>query len=261
MDFIEARVNRIRQDLTFGIRSLRKDYALTVTAVLTLAIAIGANSSIASLFNAVPPPPPPHKNPDRIVRLWESQGAWTGSVSWPNLEDWRQQNTSFEALAAISFPDLTLRRSLTPLHLTGAAVSWDFFKVLGVEPLLGRVFSPGEDQPGTGNLVILSEGVWRDQFASDPNVIGQSVTVEGVPHTILAVMPASLRFPSVNTQAWIPLVFLPIFANDRTDHRYQVIGRLKPQVSLDQAQREMALIARRIEQQYPAMQVRRSVFI
>ena len=261
MDFIEARVNRIRQDLTFGIRSLRKDYALTVTAVLTLAIAIGANSSIASLINAVLLRPLPYKNPDRIVRLWESQGAWTGSVSWPNLEDWRQQNTSFEALAAISFPDLTLRRSLTPLHLTGAAVSWDFFKVLGVEPLLGRVFSPGEDQPGTGNLVILSEGVWRDQFASDPNVIGQSVTVEGVPHTILAVMPASLRFPSVNTQAWIPLVVLPIFANDRTDHRYQVIGRLKPQVSLDQAQREMALIARRIEQQYPAMQVRRSVFI
>jgi putative ABC transport system permease protein len=261
MDFIEARVNRFRQDLAFGIRSLRKDYALTLTAVFTLAIAIGANSSIASLINAVLLRPLPYKNPDRIVRLWESQGAWTGSVSWPNLEDWRQQNSSFEALAAISFPDLTLRRSPTPLHLTGAAVSWDFFKVLGVQPLLGRVFLPGEDQPGTGNLVILSEGVWRDQFGSDPNVIGQSVTVEGVPHTILAVMPASVRFPSVDTQAWIPLVVLPVFANDRTDHRYEVIGRLKPQVSLDQAQREMTLIARRIEQQYPAMQVGRSVFI
>ena len=131
--------------------------------------------------------------------------------------------------------------------------------MLGVQPLLGRVFLPGEDQPGTGNLIVLSEGVWRDQFNSDPNVIGQLVTVEGVPHTILAVMPISVRLPSTSTQAWIPLVVPPLLAHRRTDHNYEVIGRLKPQVPIDQAQREMALIARRIEQQYPERQVGRSV--
>lgn len=261
MHSIKALAGGIGRDLGVGVRSLRRDYSFALIAVFTLAIAIGANSSIASLINAILLRSLPYPQPDRIVRLWESQGDWTGSVSWPNLEDWRRQNASFDALAAISFADLTLRRSSTPQHLTGAAVSWEFFKVLGVQPLLGRVFSPGEDQPGTGNLVILSEGVWRDQFGSDPNVIGQSVTVEGVPHTILAVMPASVRFPSAATQAWIPLVVLPVFAQDRTDHKYEVIGRLKPEVSLDQAQREMRLIARRIEQQYPDMQVGRSVLI
>lgn len=253
-------ISGIQKDLAVGFRSLRKDRSVTLIAVFTLAIAIGANTAIASLINAILLRPLPYQNPDRIVRLWESHKDFTGSVSWPNLEDWRQQNTSFEALAAISFgQSLTLRSGTNAQHLSGAAVSWEFFKVLGVQPLLGRVFLPGEDQPGTGNLIVLSEGVWRDQFNADPNVIGQLVTVEGVPHTILAVMPISVRLPSTSTQAWIPLVVPPLLAHRRTDHNYEVIGRLKPQVTIDQAQRELALIARRIEQQYPKEQVGRSV--
>ncbi len=254
MDFVK--------DLSVGIRSLRKDYSFTLVAVLTLAVAIGANSSICSLINAILLRPLPYQNPNRIVRLWEARDAFTGSVSWPNLQDWRQQNTSFEALAAINQNvNLTLRTGATPEHLSGAAVSSEFFKVLGVQPLLGRVFLPGEDQPGSGNLVILSEGLWRGQFGSNPNVIGQSVTLDGEPHSVIAVMPAYVQFPAPDTQAWIPLVVPPALANERGSHMYEVIGRLKPQASLGDAQREMELIARRIAQQYPDVQAGRSVRI
>jgi putative ABC transport system permease protein len=261
MNYIKDLVRGIGNDIAVGTRSLRKECSFTLVAVFTLAIAIGANSSIASLVDAILLRPLPYKNPERIVRLWESRDAFTGSVSWPNLEDWRQQNTSFEALAASSSVDLTLRTGTNPEHLSGAAVSSDFFKVLGAQPLLGRVFLPGEELAGTGNLVILSEGLWRNQFGSDPNVIGQLVTCDGAPHTIVAVMPGSLQFPRANTQAWIPLVVPPAIAHDRDTHDYEVIGRLKPQVSIDQAQREMAAIARRIEQQYPEIQAGRSVLI
>ena len=249
------------KDVSVGIRSLRKDYAFTLIAVFTLAIAIGANTSICSLINAILLRPLPYKNSERIARLWEARNAFTGSVSWPNLQDWRQQNTSFEALAAISYVNLTLRSDANPQHLSGVAVSVEFFKVLGVQPLLGRVFLPGEDRPGTGNLVILSEGLWRGQFGSDPNVIGRTVTLNAEPHTVVAVMPAYVQYPSPEIQAWIPLVVPPTLANDRGSHMYEVIGRLKPQVSLADAQRDIALIAHRIAQQYPDIQATRSALV
>jgi putative ABC transport system permease protein len=261
MNFVGDLLYGAKEDLTAVIRSLRKDYAFTLVAVFTLAIAIGANSAIFSLVSAVLLRPLPYDHPDRIVRLWESHEAFTGSVSWPNLEDWRQQNTSFEALTAIDYGiSLTLRTGPNPQHLSGAAITGDFFKVLGIQPLLGRAFLPAEDQPGSGNLVILSEGLWRTQFDSDPNVIGRTVTLNSEPHTVVAVMPAFVQIPA-DVQAWIPLAVLPKFAHDRGEHRFEVLGRLKPQVSLGDAQREMALIARRIEQQYPDIQEGRTVQI
>jgi putative ABC transport system permease protein len=249
------------KDVAFAIRGLRKDLSFALVAVFTLALAIGANSAIFSVINAVLIRPLPYKNPDRIVRLWEARDAFTGSVSWPNLQDWRQQNTSFEALAAIRSKDLTLRAEANPQHLSAAEVSSDFFRVLGVQPLLGRTFLPGEDQAGSAKLVVLSEGLWRGQFGSDPGVIGQSVTLSGEPHTVIAVVPAYLNFPAVGVQAWVPLVPSPSEASSRGEHMFEVIGRLKPDVPLDQAQKEMVLIARRIAQQFPDIQVGRSIQI
>src|SRR5579862_1280882 len=165
------------KDIAFALRGLRKDLPFALVAIFTLALAIGANSAIFSLINSVLLRPLPYKNPERIVRLWEARDAFTGSVSWPNLQDWRQQNTSFEGLTAIRLKDLTLRADANPQHLSSASVTSEFFKVLGVQPLLGRTFLPGEDQPGSGKVVALSEGLWRGQFGSDPTVIGQTVTL------------------------------------------------------------------------------------
>jgi len=262
MNFTGDLIYGVKEDLTAVIRGLRKEYSFTLVAVFTLAIAIGANSAIFSLVSAVLLRPLPYDHPDRIVRLWESHQAFTGSVSWANLEDWRQQNTSFEALTAIDQGvSLTLRTGPNPQHLAGAAITWDFFKVLGIQPLLGRGFLPAEDQPGSGNLVILSEGLWRTQFDSDPGVIGRTVTLNSEPHTVVGVIPAFVQIPAPSVQAWIPLVVPRQYAHDRGEHRYEVLGRLKPQVSLSDAQREMALIARRIEQQYPDIQEGRTVQI
>lgn len=244
--------------IVFALRGLRKDLPFAVVAVFTLALAIGANSAIFSVINAVLLRPLAYRNPDRIVRLWEARDAFTGSVSWPNLQDWRRQNTTFEALAASRGQDLILRTDATVQHLSGALVSSEVFNVLGVSPLLGRTFFPGEDQLGSPKVVILSEGLWRGQFGSDPAVVGQSVTLNAEPHTVIGVMPAFLNYPDTDAQAWVPLVPSPGDANDRGMHMFEVIGRLKPGVSIEQAQKEMALIARRIEQQYPS-QVDRTV--
>ena len=250
------------KDLQVAFRSLRKGYSVTLVAILTLALAIGANSAICALINAILLRPLPYQQPDRIVRLWEARNAFTGSVSFPNLQDWRQQNNSFEALAAANVnTNLTLRSGATPQHLSGSAVSSEFFSVLGVRPLLGRTFLAGEDQPGSAKLVILSEGLWRGQFGSDPGVIGRSVTLNSEPHTVIGVMPDYVRFPTPEVRAWIPLVVPPDLAHDRGSHAYEVIGRLKPQISVKEAQQEMVLIARRIEQQYPDIQSGRSVQI
>jgi len=129
------------KDLQIAFRSLRKDYSVTLVAILTLALAIGANSAICALINAILLRPLPYQQPDRIVRLWEARNAFTGSVSFPNLQDWRQQNNSFEALAAANInANLTLRSGAVPQHLSGSAVSSEFFSVLGAQPLLCRTF-------------------------------------------------------------------------------------------------------------------------
>jgi len=242
------------RDFRLAFRGLLKDKAFAFVAVFTLALAIGANCAVFSVIDAVLLRPLSYKNPDRIVRVWEAVGAFTGSVSVPNLQDWRKQNTTFEALAAYQSEDLILRADPNPQRMSAVSVSWDFFKVLGVQPLLGRVFLPGEDAPGAAKLVILSEGLWRGQYNSNPGVIGQSVTLNGEPHTIVGIMPAYLNYPAPGTQVWVPLVPTPRQISGRGEHFLNVIGRLKPGVSIDQAQQEMILIARRLEQQYPANQ-------
>src|SRR5579863_525351 len=242
------------RDFRLAFRGLLKDKAFAFVAVFTLALAIGANCAVFSVIDAVLLRPLSYKNPDRIVRVWEAVGAFTGSVSVPNLQDWRKQNTTFEALAAYQSEDLILRADPNPQRMSAVSVSWDFFKVLGVQPLLGRVFLPGEDAPGAAKLVILNEGLWRGQYNSNPGVIGQSVTLNGEPHTIVGIMPAYLNYPAPGTQVWVPLVPTPRQISGRGEHFLNVIGRLKPGVSIDQAQQEMILIARRLEQQYPANQ-------
>jgi putative ABC transport system permease protein len=250
----------VKTDFGFVVRGLLKDKAFTFISVATLALGIGANSAIFSVINAVLLRPLPFKNPERMVRLWEARGNFTGSVSWPNLQDWRQQNTTLEALAAAEEQDFTLGLDASPQRLSGAKVSPEFFNVFEVQPIIGRPFAVGEAQPGSPQVMIISEGLWRQQFGADTSVIGKTVTLEGKPHTVVGVMPTYLRFPRRDVQAWVPLTPTPHEATDRGHHYLEVFGRLKAGVPIDQSRREMVVIARRIEQLYPE-QVGRSVQI
>lgn len=246
------------KDVKFGLRSMRKNISFTVVAVLTLAVAIGANSAIFTIIDAVLLRPLPYDHPERIVWVWESTDAFLGSASWPNFTDWRQQNTSFESLSAWTRRNVTLQQDSTPERVVAGAVTADFFQSLGAQPILGRTFAKGEDTPGSQKTVMLSEGLWKSHFGSDRNIVGRAISIGGEPHVVIGVMPAWVNLPGT-AQMWIPLVPDKEQMAERGEHFMLVLGRLRPGVTLQQAQQEMKVIASRISQQYPDAQAKRSV--
>ncbi len=250
----------LAKDLKFGLRGMRKNLGFTTVAVLTLALAIGANSAIFSIIDAVLLKPLPYDHPERIVWVWESTDTFIGSASWPNLQDWRQQNTTFEQLGAWTRRNVTLQESSGPERVAAGVVTADFFQILGVKPMLGRTFAKGEDNPGSQKTVVLGEGLWKTHFGSDRNIVGRAISIGGEPHVVIGVMPAWMSFPA-NAQVWIPLMITKDQASARGNHFILGLGRLKPGVTLDQAQEEMKVIASRLAQQYPENQARRSILL
>ncbi|HEX8178415.1 MAG TPA: ABC transporter permease [Pyrinomonadaceae bacterium] len=258
MGFIEKFV----QDVRYGWRMLWKYRGMTAVAVLTLALGIGANAAIFSVVNAVLLRPLPYREPDRIVYLFERlpQGG-EGSVSVPNFKDWREQNTVFEQIAAFEYGNYNLQSRDQPERAPGAAVTADFFAVFGVPAQLGRTLVAGEDRAGHNRVVLLSDQLWRRNFGADPAVVGRDITIDGENFSVVGVMPPSFQFPSRTTELWTPLVFPERLLNKRGQHNYQTVGRMKPGVTLAQAQEQMSTIARRLEQQYPEDQANRGVTI
>ena len=248
------------QDLRYAARLLAKRPGFTAVAVLTLALGIGANSAIFSVVNAVLLRPLPFKDPDQLIRIWETfyPSGW-GSVSVPNLKDWREQNDVFTGIAAFQTSSFVLQNGDYPERIASASVSADFFDLLGVPPHSGRFFVEGEDQPGRQQVVVLSDQLWKRSFGADPNVIGQSVSLSAEKYTVIGIMPPGFRYPSRLTELWVPLVPPANQAANRGNHWLQVLGRLKPAVTIDQAREQMTTIASRLEQQYPDAQARRSV--
>jgi len=253
-------MNTLWQDLRYGARLLAKRPGFTAVAVLTLALGIGANSAIFSVVNAVLLRPLPFKEPDRLIRIWETfyPSGW-GSVSVPNLKDWREQNDVFTGIAAFQTSSFVLQNGDYPERIAAASVSADFFDVLGVPPQSGRFFVEGEDQPGRQQVVVLSDQLWKRSFGADPNVIGQSLSLSAEKYTVVGIMPPGFRYPSRLTELWVPLVPPASQAANRGNHWLQVLGRLKPGLTIDQAREQMTTIASRLEQQYPDAQARRSV--
>jgi predicted permease len=250
------------QDLRYGVRMLAKHRGMTAVTALTLALGIGANAAIFSVVNAVLLRPLPYPDPERIAYVWERlpQGG-TGSVSVPNLRDWREQNTVFEHIAAFQFGNYNLQSDEQPERAAGAAVTSDFFDVLGVKPRLGRALLAGEDGAGRNRVVVLSDGLWRRRFGADARIVNKEISVDGEKYTVVGVMPPGFQFPSRTTEMWVPLVFPEEFANSRGNHNYLAVARLKPGVTIEQAREQMSVIARRLEQQYPAEQTNRGVAI
>ncbi len=241
------------QDVRYGIRMLRKNPGFTAIAVFTLALGIGANTAIFSLINTVLLRPLPYKNADQLVTVWgynRTRGFTTDLVSPLDFADWRSQNHVFEGMAASTDVTYTLTGAGEPTLIIAYSFSSDYFHVLGVAPLLGRTFLPEEEQPGKNHVAVLSYSFWQNHFGRNPAIVGQSITLNGAPYTIVGVMPASFKYPQL-TELWTPLTPIPEAANDR-DYRYlRVMARLKPGATLRQAQTEMNAIAARLASAYP----------
>lgn len=239
------------QDLRYGLRMLAKNPGFTAVAVLALALGIGANSAIFSVVNTVLLRPLPYKNPEQLVMVWDEQthlGFPKDTPSPANFLDWRQQNTVFTGMSALIESSFNLTGAGEPERLDGRRVSANFFSLLGVEPQLGRSFVPEEDKPGT-RVVILSYGLWQRRFGGDPTVIGRAINLSGQSYTVVGVMPQ--YFPAGRYQLWVPTAFPAEEAANRGAHYLEVIARLKPGVTIQQAGAEMKMITARLEKQYP----------
>jgi putative ABC transport system permease protein len=239
------------RDGRYAIRQLIKTPGFTLVIVLTLALGIGATSAIFTVVNGVLLQPLPFPEPGRLVRVHEVVPQYGRfSVAPASFLDWRQQNTVFEGIAAYTAASGTLVEAEGPERIQGAAVSWDLFSLLAVAPAIGSGFNASHDRPNADNAIVLSHGLWQRRFGADPGVVGRSISLNGVPVTILGVMPAGFAFPSRTIEFWRPLAINPADAS-RGAHFLGVVARMKPGVSIDQAVAEMKTIAERLAQQYP----------
>ncbi len=239
------------QDIRYAIRMLMKSPGFTIVAVLTLALGIGANSAIFSFVDGVLLKPLPYLDPDRLVLVWEKPpGGGINVISALNFLDWRDQNDVFSHIAATTGGSVTLTGVGEPRRIPGARVSAAYFDTFGVRAALGRTFAPDEDRPGKEHVVVLSHRLWANDFGGDPAIVGRSLTLNNEPFTVIGVLPEGSPFDRTFTRLWRPLAFAP-GERTRNFHWLQVVARLKPGVTLEQARARMDAIGARIAADYP----------
>ncbi|MGH8102438.1 MAG: ABC transporter permease, partial [Chthoniobacterales bacterium] len=250
--------------LRLAFRQLIKNPGFSAIAIITLALGVGANTAIFSIVNSVLLRPLPYPGADRIMVLNESGDGQEFSVSLPNYEDWKRDNTVFQFLA------ITRRESRNLSGIQGqeaeripcAFVSEDFFKVIGISPKLGRTFTGEESKAGGPPAIVISDRLWHRVFARDPDVLGRTIKLHNQGFTVIGVMPPEMTSPQ-DTDVWFPFGrrIVSIW-NDRTIHPMLFAwGRLKPGVTVDQARTEMKGIAARLEKEYPATNARASITV
>ena len=243
------------KDFQFALRQLLKSPGFTIVAVLTLAIGIGACTAIFSLFETVLLRPLPYPNGDRIMFVQQRyKGTQDIPFSWPNFWDVHRDNRSFAALSIISRSEFTLSGERAAEKVRGGLVSAEFFRVLDVNPIIGRTFSADEDQPGTGKVAVLRESLWRRDFGGRPDVIGRSLTLDGEPYTVVGVLPNDVVTPG-KVEFWIPIA--PFSNQSNWQKRGNqpglfAYGRLKSGVTVDQARADLRIIGERLQRDFPA---------
>jgi putative ABC transport system permease protein len=253
-------MNVLFQDFRYALRQLRKNLGFTAVAVLTLALGLGANTAIFSVIDAVLLRPLPFRAPSRLVVVKPTEPGRRDDigVSYPTFLDWRARNHVFDGLSVFREDDFTLTGQGEPAHLTGAVVSANMFSLLGVPPVIGRDFVPEEDQPiGTGLPIILSHSLWQNRFGSDPRIVGQSLSLDGKTFPVVGVMSPGFQFPVQRTpvEFWTTIALDAEGPTPMTSQRgagyLDVIARVKPQVTVETAQTEMAGIQDGLNRQYP----------
>jgi len=244
-------------DVRFAIRTLIKQPAFTLVSLLTLALGIGANTAIFSIVNAVVLRPLPYREPDRVVMMWSHWTRWTKTwVSEPELADYRAQATTLEHVAAIDTASFNVTGAGEAVRVGAIQAQAAAFDALGVQPIAGRLFTADEDRPGMAHVALLSEGLWRSQFGSDPSILGRDVQLDAVPYTVVGILPASVRVPieySRRTpgQIWVPLALDKPDPQERGSHGLYAVARMRPGVTLTQAQAEIDTITAGFLKKYP----------
>jgi putative ABC transport system permease protein len=253
-------VENVRRDVGYALRQMKKSPGFALVVVVTLALGIGANTTVFSIVDAVLLRPLPYAHPERLVEVQSRETTGTlsgGAVSYPDFFDWRAQNRTFEHLVSYHDNSLTLTGVERPVHLSGYVVSWELLPTLGVSPELGRGFRPEDEKLGA-RVVLVSHELWVSQFGSDPGIVGRTIHLSGEAYTVAGVMPASFRFPvdAPKTDLWTTLATdndgTPRASTaNRGEHSMAVMGRLKPAVTVAAADAEMKEIAARLAKQYP----------
>jgi putative ABC transport system permease protein len=241
----------IQHDFRFGARVLRKSPGFTVVAVLTLALGIGATTAIFSVVDAVLLRPLAIEDSSRVVLLQEWWKGSAGDVSVGNFKDIKDQSNSFVQISCSNNASFNLQAQDIPERVDGEVATFNYFLTFGVQPILGRVFTADEDRPGQAPVVVISERLWRTRLHADPSVIGKPIRVNGLPTTVVGVMPKSFDPLLSNSNLWVPAAFTPVQIADHDNHYLNVMARLKSGVAITQAQSELELIAHRLQQQYP----------
>jgi predicted permease len=252
-------LERLIQDIRYGLRTLLRSPGFTVVAVLTLALGIGVNTAIFSVVNALLLRPLPFNEPQQLMMLWgesKSTGADRVVLSVPDIQDVRQQSRTLEYLTPYNASGTMLSIGDDSERVFGAVVSSDLFPALGVKPLMGRVFTPEEDVPGGPSVVVISQSLWARAFGSDPAIVGKAIKLGGKATIVLGVMPADFSFPIKREKSdyWQPISTSPSYVaakDNRGSRSFKVLARLKTGVTVAQANEELAAISRRLEEQYP----------
>jgi putative ABC transport system permease protein len=252
---IGAWIDALRRDVRFGVRTLARRPAFTMIAVLTLGVGIGATAAIFSLVDSVLIKPLPFHDPERLASVWEVRPRFNlprVEASPLNYVDWEQQVHAFESLGAYLGGFVNLTGAGTPERLASAQVTPNLFPTLGVEPLVGRWFATPEGAPGQTAVAILSHGLWQRRFGGDRGIVGQTIRLDGLPYQVVGVMPRGFHFPREAVQVWTPVdVRAGWGVRSRGTFFLSVIGRLKPNVSVEDANTELRAVAKALAEAYP----------
>ncbi len=249
-------MEKLIQDIRYGLRVLRKNPGFALIGVLTLSLGIGVTTAMISVIDAVLLKPLPYKDPNQIVAIWErTPSGERNSVSSAEFIDWKNQNQAFDCIVALDGGMFNLSDKNQPEQVLGILGSASLFQVLGVNPSIGRGFLPEEEASGRDRVVVLSHGLWQRRFGSDPAILGKHIQLNDEEYTVIGVMPANFRFLSTRVELWMPLSLRTSQLN-RQLHYLNVYGRLKPWLKLKDAQADMDLIARNLEKQYPESHVK-----
>ncbi|HEY3169466.1 MAG TPA: ABC transporter permease [Thermoanaerobaculia bacterium] len=243
-------LERLLQDMRYGLRILRRSPGFTAVAVVTLALGIGANTAILSVVNAILLRPLGYADPDRLVVMLHKG---RNPVAPANFLDWRAQSRSFESMGAAEVWSANLTSGGTPEKLSALRMTPEILPTLGVQPLMGRFFLLSEDEAGRDHVVLLAHGLWKRRFGGDPNVIGKPITLNGEPYAVIGVMPPGFIFApfwSTGSEMWAPLD-LRARAASRESSSLRVFARLKKDVQLAAARQEMAAITATLEREFP----------